>query len=98
MRIKRVAVADRRMHVPAEIGGGAIKNIVDHFRNLGPPLECTIEHVVINAVLGEQSCERFSVMPFDGVTESAELCSGVHRVHRVAPGSSQSNRSPPPPR
>src|SRR5258705_8214820 len=67
------------MHFPAKIGGRAIEHIVDHFRDLGVPLERAIEHVVINAVFGEQFRERLSIMPFDGVAEGAEQCGGVHR-------------------
>src|SRR3954464_2495282 len=66
------------MHVPAEFGGRPIKNLVDHFRNLGSAVECAIEHVVINAVLGEQFRERASVVLFDSIAEGAEQC-GVHR-------------------
>src|SRR3954470_1343834 len=72
------------MHVPAEFGGRAIKNLVDHFRNLGSTLECAIEHVVINAVLGEQFRERASVVLFDSIAEGAEQSGGVHRRSSLA--------------
>src|SRR5262249_21784052 len=63
-----------------EIGRRAIEPVVDHLGDLRASLECAIEHVVIDAILGEQRREGFAVAAFDGVAERAKHGSGVHGV------------------
>jgi len=52
-RIERLAVGDRRVHVPAEIGRRAVEMIVDHRGDAGLAFERAVEHVVIDAILRE---------------------------------------------
>jgi hypothetical protein len=68
------------MHVPAEIGCRAIKPVVDHVSDFGAPCKRAIEHIVINAILGEQFGKRLAVMPLDGIAKCAEHGWDVHGV------------------
>jgi hypothetical protein len=71
-RIKRRAVADRRVHVPAKIRCRAIEPVVDHLGDFGAACKGAIKYVVVDAVLGEQFGEFGTVALFDGVAECAE--------------------------
>jgi hypothetical protein len=79
-RIKRLAVADGVMHVPAEIGGRAIEPVVDQACDFCAAFERAVEHVVIDAVLCEQFREGLAVALLDSVAEGAKHGCGVHEV------------------
>jgi hypothetical protein len=68
------------VHVPAEIGGGAIEPVVDQLRDLRAACERAVEHVVIDTVFGEQLRESLAIALLDGVAESAQHGRGVHGV------------------
>src|ERR1700716_1472056 len=71
-RIERLAVAYRRMHVPAEIRCRAVEPVVDHLGDFGAACKRAVENIVVDTVLRKQLGEISAVALFDGVAECAE--------------------------